>query len=382
MIIQSNNVWINEKFEPAQIEIEDSKIKGIYKPNTNPIDKDYGDLRIIPGLIDIHDHGYNGSGANHGDLDYFKEWTAYLPSEGVTSFYPTTSTIPYDQHIKALETLAQAIENPTPGAQMLGIHTEGIIISKEKKGAHDPELLEIPTIELYEKWQEAAKGHIKMVALAPELDEDHAVIKRAVSDGVVVTLAHTNADYEEAIKAVEDGATNFTHTFNAMTGIHHRKPGVAGAALSRDDAYAELICDGHHVHFAIGKITATAKGKDKLIAITDAVPIKGLKPGIYEKEGTQYKTIVAEDGTSRLEDGTISGSSARMIDMVKNLHTKMDQPIELAINAATINPARMFGIDSTKGIIKQGYDADIVVMDNDFKVLTTYVLGEVVFEEK
>lgn len=382
MIIQSKNIWLEEKFQAAQIEIINNKIMDIYRYQEKIPDVDYGELNIIPGLIDIHDHGYNGSGANYGDLDYFKEWCAYLPSEGVTSFYPTTSTIPLEDLYLSFQRLANAIENPSKGAQMLGIHTEGIIISEDKKGAHDPELLVKPTIDLFKKWQQEAKNHIKMMSIAPEIDENHETIKYAINNNVVVSLAHTNATYEETIRAIKNGAMNMTHTFNAMRGIHHREPGVAGAALSRDDVYAELICDGHHVNFAVGKILGRSKGKDKVIAITDAVPTKGLKPGIYGKKGTKYKVIVEEDGSSRLEDGTISGSSARMIDMVKNLNKEMNLPIELAINSATINPAKLFGIDDYKGLLKPGHDADLTIINEDFEVLSTYVLGEEVYRKE
>ena len=380
MWVQSKNVWVHESFKPKAIEISDGVIKSLKDYGSVSDAVDYGDNRIIPGLIDIHDHGYKDLSANHSDVKGLLEWASYLPSEGVTSFLPTLATISQEEFLLALQNIAHTIDLEYKGAKMLGIHTEGVIISLEKKGAHDERLILKPTVELFKTWQEASNNKIVLVAIAPECDENHELIKYLVSEGIVVSIAHTNATYEQAIAAVESGAVSFTHTFNAMTGLQHRKPGVVSAAMGLSDTYAELICDGKHVDFAVGRLLGLIKGKDRLIAITDAMPTKGLKPGIYKKKGTQFNVILDESGVARLENGTLSGSSARMIDMVKNLDGAMNLGEVVAINAATINPARLLGLDKNKGLIKEKYDADIVIIDDEYKVLATYVAGEVVFE--
>ena len=382
MWIQSKNVWVDESFQPKAIEISEGIIKSLRNYGSVEDVVDYGESKIIPGLIDIHDHGYNDLSANHSDVKGLLEWANYLPSEGVTSFLPTLATISQDEFVVALKNIAQASDLEYVGAKMLGIHTEGVIISSEKKGAHDERLILRPSVELFKKWQEASNNKIVLVAIAPECDENHDLIKYLVKEGIAATIAHSNATYEQAIEAIESGVTSFTHTFNAMTGFDHRKPGAVGAAMDVCDAYAELICDGVHVNFVVGRVLGLIKGKDRLIAITDAMPTKGLKPGIYKKKGTQFNVVVDEYGVSRLENGTLSGSSGRMIDMVRNLDLKMGLGEAVAINAATINPARLLKRDNNKGLIKENYDADIVVIDNEYKVLATYVAGNVVFRNE
>ncbi len=374
MIIQSKQVWINEEFQPAQIEIENKKIKSIYAYNEKKCDQDYENLRIIPGLIDIHCHGYNGMDLNYATSAGIKSWQEGLLQEGVTSFMATTSTAPEESLLKSYALIADFIENYEDGAEIIAIHVEGPQISHEFKGAHNPYLIQKPNVEQFKRYQDAARGHIKMICVATEKDEEHALTKYCKENGVQVVIGHSGAKYEECLQAEKDGATSFTHTFNGMLGVHHREPGTAGAAMSMDNMYAELICDGVHVHFAVAKSLVRVKDKDRLILITDSVQIKGLKPGIYEMPGRWVE--VKEDGCGRLKDGRLAGSSNKLINMVKNCHIECAGPMVKAINAATINPARYVGIDDQKGLIKEGYDADLVVIDNDFNVIQTYKFGK------
>lgn len=374
MIIQSNRVYVDEKFIPAQIVIENGKIKCIQEYNKKTPTIDYENHRIIPGLIEMHAHGYNGMDVNYATYEGLKLWFKELPKEGVTSVFPTSSTAKEEALLNSFELISKIMDEKSEGATPLGIHVEGPQISFSHKGAHNPYLIRKPDIDDFKRWYDHSNHRIRLITIAPEMDKDHALIQYCRSQGVHVTLGHTGAKYDECMQAYHDGAESFTHTFNGMRGIHHREPGVAGAALSNDDMYAELICDGVHVHFAVAKMVARCKGKDKLILVTDAVQIKGLKPGIYHFDNKDWVEI-GEDGCGRLKDGTLSGSSNKMINMVKNLITKCGIDEVIAFNAATKNPATFLGVEN-KGILKENYDADITVIDDEYNVLQTYVLGE------
>ncbi len=373
MIIQSKNVWIDEAFRPAQIEIEAGKIKKVKGYGEEAGAEDYGDLRILPGLIDIHCHGYGGMDCNYVTKEGMANWQKALVAEGVTGFMATTSTAPFENLIASQGIIADLIENQNEGAVILGTHVEGPLINHDYKGAHNPYYIAKPTIELFEKYQEAARGHIKMVCIATERDNDFALTKYCAERGIKVVIGHTAAKYEDCLAAAEAGAVSFTHTFNAMVGIHHRNPGTAGAALSMDNMYAELICDGVHVHFAVARTVVRAKGKDKLILITDSSTVKGMPVGRHEKNGSWVE--IGEDGAVRLPNGTLTGSTNKLIRMLKNCITIVEAPLATAINAATINPARFLDLADRKGLIKEGYDADIIVIDDDYAVKQTYIAG-------
>ena len=373
MRIQSTRVWINEQFVPAQLVLENDKLKAIEPYDAQPADKDYRDLRILPGLIDIHCHGYNGLDCNYATREGLVRWIEYLPQDGVTSFLATTSTAPESNLLQSFALISDVMEEHHRGARIMGIHVEGPQISHEFKGAHNPYLIQKPNIEQFERYQQAARGNIQMICIAPEKDDDHQLIRYCTAHGVEVAIGHTGAQFDECARALQDGAKSFTHTFNGMLGLQHREPGTAGAAMYFDDAYAELIADGVHVHYAAASILGRIKGKDRLIAITDSVQIKGLKPGFYHMQGRDV--IVGDDGCGRLPSGKLAGSSNRMNIMLKNLIEMMKLPLATAINDATINPARRMGW-THKGLIAEGYDADLCILNGDYSPAQVYVMGE------
>lgn len=373
MIIQSTRIYIDEQFQAAQLVIKDGKITKIQPYNTESCDKDYQDMRIIPGLIEIHCHGFNGMDANHATYEGLKHWFRELPKEGVTGIFPSTSTCEEENILNGFKLISQVMEEEPEGTIPLGIHVEGPQISFNYKGAHDPYLIRKPDVEEIKRWQQVANNNIRLITIAPEMDKDHALIKYCKENNIHVSIGHSGAKYDECVKAHENGAESFTHTFNGMLGVHHREPGTAGAALSIDDMYAELICDGVHVHFALAKVLAKVKGKDKLLLVTDAVQIKGLKPGIYEMPGRWVQ--VFEDGCGRLKDGRLAGSSNKLINMVKNLVNECGIDEVTAINAATQNPCNFLEIKN-KGYIKENFDADMVIIDDDYNVVQTYILGK------
>ena len=379
MIIQSKNVWYNEKFQPLQIEILDKKIKNIVPYGYKKADKDYGFLRILPGLIDIHNHGYMGRDANHATVEWVKEWSKYLTTEGVTSFLPTISTAPYDQLLEGLKTIAAVMDkNDYDGANILGIYSEGPFISEKAHGAQSIENRLIPTKEIIDDFQLAANNHIIYVMCAPEeLGEDMEFIKYCVSNGISIAIGHTNATFEDCEKAQRSGAASFTHTFNAMSPLHHRNSGAVGAAMYFKDMYAELIADGNHVNKYSAKILADIKGKDRLISITDSSQFKGLPIGEHTILGRTI--IVSEDGSCRLPNGNLAGSCNKLNRILQFEIEEAGIDIVTAIYSVTSNPAKLLGFDNLKGHIKINHDADLVVLNKDYSVHETYVMGKEMF---
>ncbi|CAG4705727.1 MULTISPECIES: N-acetylglucosamine-6-phosphate deacetylase [Enterococcus] len=383
MIIQSKNVWINEQFQPAQVEVSEQRIVAILPYNEKAVDKEYGANRILPGFIDIHDHGWHGGDANHANHEFIKEWQAYLPEEGITAFLPTTSTtFPKDlEH--SFEVIGSFIEEDqgTNGAQIIGIHAEGPMISEEFRGSHNPELLVKPSVETFKKWQELAKGHIKLMTLAPENDVENALTTYCHEHDVVISIGHTAATYEQAMAAVEAGAKSFTHTFNGMEDISHRKPTAVVAALDSEETFAEIIADGVHVDYSLVRVLAKLKGKDYLIAVTDSIWAKGCQPGVYPKPEKGIEMVIDEQNVVRLANGKLAGSTNHLNNMVRNLVEKALLPEVIAINSVTKNPARLLNVNESMGEIKLGLLGNFTIIDEKYEVLETLVNGETVYKK-
>ncbi|MEG7605823.1 N-acetylglucosamine-6-phosphate deacetylase [Enterococcus faecalis] len=383
MIIQSKNVWINEQFQPAQVEVSEQRIVAILPYNEKAVDKEYGANRILPGFIDIHDHGWHGGDANHANHEFIKEWQAYLPEEGITAFLPTTSTtFPKDlEH--SFEVIGSFIEEDqgTNGAQIIGIHAEGPMISEEFRCSHNPELLVKPSVETFKKWQELAKGHIKLMTLAPENDVENALTTYCHEHDVVISIGHTAATYEQAMAAVEAGAKSFTHTFNGMEDISHRKPTAVVAALDSEETFAEIIADGVHVDYSLVRVLAKLKGKDYLIAVTDSIWAKGCQPGVYPKPEKGIEMVIDEQNVVRLANGKLAGSTNHLNNMVRNLVEKALLPEVIAINSVTKNPARLLNVNESMGEIKLGLLGNFTIIDEKYEVLETLVNGETVYKK-
>ena len=271
MIIQSERVWIGSQFIPAQIEIENEKIRRICPPGTHTADVDYGDKAILPGFIDLHTHGSYGYDTNDAETEGLRNWMSRIPEEGVTSILPTTVTQMPEVLTKAVASVAQVIDEGYEGAEILGIHFEGPYLDMEYKGAQPPEAIAQPSVEQFKQYQAAARGWIKYITLSPEHDTDHALTRYCAQNGVVVSMGHSSASYEETLMGAANGATSMTHVYNGMTPLHHRNPGLVGGALRIRDIYGEVIGDGHHSHVAALNIFFQSKGRDKAILITDSV---------------------------------------------------------------------------------------------------------------
>lgn len=375
MIIQSKKVWIADQFTPAQLELEDGIIKEIYPYNEKEVTKDYGDLRILPGFIDIHCHGAYGFDTNDANPEGLRKWAKGIVDEGVTSFLATTLTQSEEVLTNAVSNVAKVVEEGYEGAEILGIHFEGPYLNKAHKGAQPEEYCVKPDVEQFKKYQKAAHGLIKYITMAVENDEDYALTKYCSQNNVVVSIGHSNATYEQAVQAYAHGARSMTHVYNAMTPFTHRANGLVGGALRIRNMYGEIICDGNHSTLAALNNFFTSKGPDYSIMITDSLMCKGFPVGTKFDFGGQ-EVVIYPDGSAHLvEAGNLAGSTLNVNKGLKILIEDALVPVNYAINACTSNPARCLHVDDRKGTIGVGYDADLVVLDRDYEVVQTYCKG-------
>jgi len=375
MIIQSKRIWIGNQFIAVQIETKESKILAIHPYGKYKVDYDYGKKRIVPGFIDVHTHGAYGAEATFTNEEKICEWIKRIPEEGITGILPTTETASDEATINALKRLSNISKENISGAEILGIHLEGPFVCDEYKGAHDPKYITDPTLEKMLIFQNAANGLIKYVTIASELDKDFEVIRYCANNNIVASLGHSAATYEEAMMAIANGAKSATHTYNGMRPFNHRNPGLIGALLASDDVYSEIICDGNHT--ALSTLTNFFKTKDKnhCIMVTDSLFAKALKPGVYSHHGESYQVI--ENGSVFMAGTTLlAGSTLKMNEGLKVLVENACIPFDTALKACTINPAACLRVDDRKGRIAVGYDADMVVLDDDYSVIQTFARGD------
>lgn len=375
MIIQSTRVWESGQFIKAQLEVEDDKIINVLPYAKKPVDKDYGDLRIVPGFIDVHTHGAYGFDTNDADEEGLRNWMEKIPSEGITGICPTTITQSHEVLSKALKNVAKVVKEGYKGAEILGIHFEGPYLDMVKKGAQPEQYIVPPSVEEFKQYQEDAEGLIKIITMATELDKDFSLTKYCSSHGVNVSIGHSNATYDEALMAVANGAKSMTHIYNGMSGFNHRENGLVGAAFRFKDVYGEVICDGNHSTLASLNILFATKGRDRVIMITDSLLGKGYKVGTKFLFGGNEVEIYPDGSAHLVEAKNLAGSTLKVNEGLKILVEKAQVPFDAALNSCTCNPARYLGIDNRKGYLYAGYDADVVVLNDDYSVAQTYCKG-------
>ena len=333
---------------------------------------------ITPGFIELHIHGYLGKDVCDASVESIRIISKGLLENGVTGYLPTTMTVDMKVIEGAIESVRSVMaESRTPdfdGTAILGVHAEGPFISESKKGAQDPRYILKPDADFVK----ANSDVIRVITLAPEEDDaDFSAIKRITAEtDVVVSMGHTSADYNTAIAGVKAGVRHATHLFNAMTPLTHRGPGVVGAALNSDEVSTELIVDTYHVNAALFDTVYKLKGR-KLCFITDCLPAGGLPEGEYTLGGAK---IIYKDNICKLEDGTIAGSVLHLNKGVWNVYQNSKIPLHECVNCASLNPATTLGIQDKKGSIKEGKDADIVILDNEFNVKKTIIGGKIKYE--
>jgi len=368
--------------------VEQGRILEISARSSRPVPtgvsvSDFGEGVMVPGYIDLHIHGSAGYDVMDDTAEALPAIERLLARHGVTSYFPTTVTAPMDTTLRALERLANAIEERERDCERknknedgenralpLGIHLEGPFISHARRGVHPPELLLAPTLTLFEQIWQAARGRIRMMTIAPELDGAPEVIAEAARRGVCVSLGHSDADFETAGGGIKAGARHATHTFNAMRPLDHRSPGILGAVLTDRRVSADIIADGVHLDPAIVKLFASAKGPEQTVLITDATSATGMPDGRYRLGSFE---VDVRDGKC-MSNGKLAGSVLTMDRAVRNLARFAEWELPQAVAAASRNPARVARI-SNKGVLAAGADADFVVLNPVGDVLRTFIGG-------
>ena len=337
---------------------------------------DLGGRFVSPGFIDIHVHGGNGITFGEGILAAgLVDYSNWVLSSGVTGFLTSITGATPEELVYKIQALVVEFEKGLPGAEGLGIHLEGPFMNIEKKGAQNPKWIRNPSLEETEMYLEAGKGWIKQVTIAPELPGAEKVAERFSNAGVVVAIGHSTADYETAKKAIRSHWKLITHTFNAQTGLHHRRPGVVGAVLASDEVTAELIADTVHVHPGAMKVLVRCLGSDRIVLVTDAMEAAGLPDGTYHLLGAK---VIVKDGKATQEDGTIASSTALLNQCVRNMNEFVGVKLSDAVKMASLNPARVIGEGDDLGSLEVGKRANLTVVDDDLNVYMTLVNGEVV----
>ena len=324
---------------------------------------------IAPGFINIHIHGCKNFDAMDENISALEGMSNFLPSTGVTSFLPTTMTMSVDRIKQALKNIRSKV-GKSFGAKILGANLEGPFINPKFKGAQDEKFILRADFEIFSEFADV----IKIATIAPELTE-FKFIEDCLQKNIIVSIGHSAATYEETMQAIERGASHITHLFNAQSGLHHRKPGIVGAALT-SNAIVELIADNVHVHPAAQKIVAKVKPRDEIILITDSVRACGIGDGLSELGG--HKVFV-KGNLATLEDGTLAGSVAKMNDVVKNFARNSGFSKAEVVELVTKNPARELKIYDKVGSIEIGKAADFVIFDEDFNVKRTIIDGKILY---
>lgn len=377
MLLRNATIYEENYILPnSSLEVKDGKISSIgnTKPASGHVISLPSHYHVIPGFIDLHIHGAGGADTMDATQESLATIAKHLAIEGTTSFLATTMTQECAQIEAALANVNEYIHTPTKGAEVLGIHLEGPFLSEKKPGAQAVKHITKGTVEQLKHWQEIAGGNIRLVTLAPEEDDNHALTTYLKETGVIASVGHSNATYAEVEEAVQHGVSHVTHLFNQMSGMHHREPGVVGAAMLNEDLMVELIADGHHVAPPILKLAYKQIGNERLMLISDAMRAACMEEGTYELGGQQ----VTVNKDARLEDGTLAGSLLTLQQACKNMMSYTSCSLQDVIQMASYNPAKQLGMLDRKGSIKVGKDADIVVLDDQFNVYMTIVGGEVI----
>lgn len=329
---------------------------------------------LASGLIDLHIHGCSGFDTMDANEKSLQEISYSVAKSGVTSFLPTTMTMSKEKILDSLKNIENLMGKKLKGAKILGAHMEGPFISKTFKGAQSEEFIIKPDFEFVKDYLDV----IKLITFAPEEDEDFKFTREIVKHkNIILSMGHTNATFEKAIEAIEEGVNYATHTFNAMSGLHHRNPGVVGAIFSKD-IYCELIADKIHVHKGFFQGFIDINKKDKVILVTDCMMAGDMPKGEYSLGGQK---VIVDQNSARLEDNTLAGSILRLNNGLKNIKENTNLEIFDIINLASLNQATALGMQDKFGSIEIGKYADLIIIDEEFDVKMTFVDGNLIFSK-
>lgn len=336
------------------------------------------DAIVLPGFIDEHIHGAGGADTMDGTIEDLHTIATTVAKEGTTGFLATTMTQSPKNIIKALSAVKEYKEKDfSDGAEVVGVHLEGPFIAPAYKGAQPLEFVAQPDIAVFDEYNNASGKTIKIVTIAPEVEGAPLLVKHLTEQGIIASVGHSGAKNQDILRAMENGAKNITHTYNAQGGLHHREIGVVGTALAQDELNCELIADCIHVSVPAMKLLFKSKPYGKVTLITDAMRAKGMPDGESELGG---QVVIVKNGEARLVDGVLAGSVLKMNVALKNVVNKVGVPLEIAVDCATIIPAKSLGIDKEVGSIKVGKKANFAVLDKDFNVILTIRNGEIIYK--
>jgi len=330
---------------------------------------------VVPGYIDIHVHGAAGCDTMDATPQAIQGMAQFFARHGVTGFLPTTVTAAREAILAAVENVAVCQREQVNGAQVLGVHLEGPYISAEKPGAQPVQFIRPADPDEYREF--FAWDNVRLISLAPEIPENQELITYALEQGATVAVGHSAASYDAVLAAVRLGLSHSIHTFNGMTGLHHRAPGTVGAVLTCDKITAEVIADYVHVHPAVIKLLVRAKGVERTVLMTDAIQATGMPDGVYDLGGQQ---VTVREGVARIATGSLAGSTLTMDRAVRNAMAAADLTLREAVQMASYNPARVIGMEGEKGSLESGKDADVILLDSGLEVVLAMVGGRVVYQ--
>ena len=377
---KNSNILTEEGIIKTNIVIKDDIIYNIGNMIVDGMITLSDDLIIVPGFIDQHMHGCCGYEVMNGTKHAITKIAEGIKSEGVTSFVATTSTNSIECIDKSLNAISEFIQDDNKELpELLGVHLEGPFISKIYRGAHLEEYIIKPNVTVIKHFIESSNKSIKIVAYAPEEDENYKFLEYIDKNKIIASIGHSNETYNSISNLIKKGLKSVTHTYNAQKPIHHREVGVVGASLLFDELYTELICDGVHVSKEAVRLLVKNKPIDKIVLVTDSLSVKGLVDGIYQEIDQIIYMINQEP---RLEDGTLAGSTLKMNQAIKNLIDFTNISFSDAIKCATENPAKLLNIFDKIGSIKVGKLANFAVVDKDLNVYQTVRCGRIIFEKE
>lgn len=384
MVIDNVLVYTeNKEFVKGGIVLENDTIKSVYKDGEKPqVDNDKvidgNGAFAIPGLIDLHFHGCKGDDFCDASKEAIEHIAKYECSVGVTSIAPATMTLPVAELENVLKTAAEYNEtlHGSDCADLIGVNMEGPFISKVKRGAQDERNIIPCNEQVLERFLKASNGLVKFIGIAPEESDNSIEFIKNVKDKVNVSLAHTNSDYDKAMKAFAAGANHAVHLYNAMPPFTHRASGVVGAVSDSENVMAEIICDGIHIHPSVVRATFKMMGADRMILISDSMRATGMPDGTYTLGGLDVN-VVGKRATL-VSDGAIAGSVTNLMDCMRTVVKDMNIPLETAVGCATINPAKSLGVYDKYGSISVGKKANVVLLGSELELKMVVKDGEIV----